>query len=209
MKESKTVVMRRLKKLAKANSVLTNKNVAKIFDSTAKSDLLSRKDLLDLVEVHPTTLSRYLSRLEAADLFLLNQTLPNRWEGYERYQRRNRFIKISPYGRRLSDVIGSPVSLKFTYVASDLKRILILNTIAESEELAQYKDGISFNDVYLVANDIAERYRTGTISTALLSYHLRILRKKEQITADPFYQLTSDGKSTVKKIVDIVSYQIR
>ncbi len=209
MKESKAAVMRGLKKLAKANKVLTNENAAKIFDFTAKSiDLVSRKDLLDVVEVHPSTLSEYLSGLEAADLFLLSQTLPNRWERYERYQRRNQFIKISPYGRRLSDVMGSPVPLKFTYVASDLNRILVLNTITESEPLAQYKDGISFNDIYDVVNGITKRHKIAPISTALLSYHLRILRKEEQMTVTPLYQLTSDGRSTVKKIVDIVGYRI-
>ena len=185
-----TLVKRRLKNFAKANKVLVNENVTKMFESIAESGSITRKDLFNNLEVSESTFSGYLSSLESVNLVVLNK------------KGRCRYLRISPYGRKLSDTIGLPISPRVPRVTSDINRILMLKTVSKEDK------GSTFTDVYYNLNRMLEKYRLSEITSALLSYHLRILKEETQITPESPYRLTSEGKLTLHAIEDIVGYQI-
>jgi len=203
MKRTKLVVKRKLKKLAKANRVLKNENITKIFEKIIESGIISRIDLGGITQLRESSISKYLSRLEAADLVLLNQPCPyGAWEKHVRYEHRSKFIKISPYGRQLSETMGTPIPKRITLVASEINRIFILETIANED------DGLTTTELNLSLNRLLREYRLREVTTYLLDYHMGILKKESQITPESPYALALDGEKTVKVVDDMVGHPI-
>lgn len=176
---------KQLKKLSKASKALRNRRIRHLLECFSTENIISRKHLKKCVDVSEGTLSGYLSLLE--ERFLVNLLKAGRQVN----------VQITPFGRRLA------VSYKdlenFTDVASDGNRVRIM-------ELLTSNGGGTFTKIYYDLNLILARKRQSEMTTALLSYHLRILKKKKIVVTDgSLYSITLEGTRILQAAANLFS----
>lgn len=178
----------KLTKLVKACRVIKNEEALEVFDLIVDLNDVSRKQLVHDSGFIESPLTKNLLRLESADLI----------SGIK--SGREKEFEISSYGRRISEAMGHPIPLKIPYVLSDTNRIFILETVAKNHE--------SYGKIFWGTNELLKKYDMTVINPDNVKYHMKTLKKETQITAKSPYQLTNEGKSTVKIIDNILGYQL-
>jgi len=178
----------KLTKLVKACKVIKNEEALEIFDLIVDLNGVSRKQLVYDSGFIESPLTKNLLRLESADLISSIKS------------GREKELEISSYGRRISEAMGNPIPLKIPYVLSDANRIFILEAIAKNHK--------TYGEIFWGTNGLLKKYDMTVINPDDVRYHMRTLKRETQITAKSPYQLTSEGKSTVKIVDDILGHQL-
>ncbi len=169
---------KQLTKLHKASKALRNRRVKHLLESLSAVGEASRRDLKKHVKVGDSTLSGYLSALE--DSSLVNTTKMGRQVN----------VQITPLGRRLVD-FRKDLGM-FAHIASDRRRVRLMELIAGN-------GGRGYTEIYYLLNRLLASAGEHEITTALMGYHLRILRKKSIIQLNSSsYHMSKKGRKLLK-----------
>lgn len=176
---------KQLRKLSKASKTLRNRRIRHLLSSLSTVDSIWRRDLKNRLEVSESTLSDYLSSLENSSLVKLQKI------------GRQVHVQISPFGRRLLDSCNDLDT--FAHISSDGHRVRILEFIAGNSD-------VTYTEAYYAINRILAGTKQPEMTTALLSYHLRILKKEEILRSNNSeYRLTSKGRRIVQSLNSLFS----
>jgi len=187
MKKSKADI-EKLTKLVKACKVIKNEKALEVFDLITDLNKVSRRQLVSDLGFSESPLTKYLLRLESVDLISSTKS------------GREKELNISSYGRKISEAMGHPIPLKIPYVLSDANRIFILEAIAKNHK--------TYVKIFWHANDLLKEYGMPVINPDDVRYHMKTLKEETQITGKSPYELTPEGRLTVKIIEDIASYRM-
>jgi len=185
---SEMLSSRQLKKLSKSGKALRNRRIRTILQSFYDVDSAPREELRKAVDVSESTFSSYLNALENTSIVELRKV------------GRRVHVQLTPFGKRILNSVGSPKDLGiFSNVTGDANRVRIIEAIAEN-------GGQTFTKLYYCINRSLEKRKEPEMTTALLSYHLRVLKSADAVSArNSNYHLTANGKKVLQIVENIFS----
>jgi len=159
--------------------------------SIDNQSVLPQKELLTKLNVSESVLSKYIKKMKKVGL------IDSEKSGRERR------VNVLNLGKNLVNSVHSKGLKDFFSIASDLNRILVLESIYKNNGESTCKN------ISKEVNSYLGRNGKPMMDKDLLRYHLKELRRKDQITNhNRTYELTSEGGRTIKTILKILKTNI-
>lgn len=176
------------KRVVDLGKVLRREEASELLWNLGKVEIARRKVLLEDAGIRESALSKCIKKMKDVGLV-----------GSEKSGREGK-VRILPLGEGIIKIVNSRKLAEFFSIASDLNRILVLEAIHRNNGNSTCK--VIYNNV----NTELKKYRRPEMDKDLLRYHLKQLRKEEQVEAnDRKYTLTPKGSKTIQTLLKILS----